>query len=161
MFSWIMQIDVNESPDVHLGFHDWIRLYKEGHDLKHYGNCSTAPNGYSPHSGATWRDCYGWIATGVYRLKVINHPKYGKCILINEGGECSSRVPNKNHGGKRILTELLIHAGGTGQNKQWRGSGGCITLAKHSFKQMMEDLSVGEVGTLIITDNRRGMLNGN
>ena len=133
-----------------LGFWDNGVLYIDEESMLSF-SCSVCPNPYKPtNSSITWEKAYGWIDSRSLAGQVITHPKFGKCILINKGEAVPSRTPNPNHKGLYILTEVFFHAGGTGKNKLWRGSGGCITAPVDTFNTVMNSLPLNSVVEIII-----------
>ncbi len=60
-----------------------------------------------------------------------------------------SLVPNPNHGGKLIITYVLIHKGGL----TWDWSHGCITILDKDFDKFISYFEVGEVTEVTL---RRG-----
>lgn len=145
----------NTTPDTE-GWGDFVTLSENGRVLF---TCigSTCPNPSSPSTKLIWRSSYGWISAGLYSVETIDHPKYGRCVLVNGGGQVKSRIPNINHNGKKILTEILIHVGNRGSiNPQWRGSAGCPTIPPLQWENFIEALPDGK-GLLYIKD---GALNG-
>jgi hypothetical protein len=135
---------------------DKIAVFTNTAGLLYHENCSAAPNPFRPSTPwKKWYQCYGWIGAGSYEYEVVNWSKWGKAILINDGGPVASRIPNVNHYGKKILTEIFIHPG---WSRWWRGSAGCITIPKHSQKwQLFIDcFDVGERGTVGILSPKIG-----
>ena len=57
-----------------------------------------------------------------------------------------SLVPNPNHGGKNIITYVLIHKGGY----TWDWSHGCITILDKDFDKFIGFFDVGEVAEVTL-----------
>jgi len=118
------------TPDKHhLGYHDVADVY-DGLKKIYSCPCRTGPNPYHPHTREPWQDVYAMILCGRFRYNVVaSHYRFGKCLLLNEGGEISTINPNNNHGGKHIAKEIFVHCGGLRSiNPKWPGSKGCITI---------------------------------
>ena len=148
-------LSVPETPNadgvVGLGFHDKV-VVLDGTTQLFHSAASGCPNCWSPHSGEWWEKCYGWAGPGTYGYECVEHGKFGKCILINGGSPIMARNRNPNHGGKRILAQVFCHPGGTGNNKEWRGSGGCPTLPAQLYLSFIECFAVGERGSFGFAD---------
>lgn len=113
--------------------------------------CSTCPNPYNPKTKKRWYDYYGWIALGEYTWDFYKSDKYGDSLVINQGREVASRIPNWRHNDRKILTEVLIHVGGFNcKNPLWRGSAGCITLHRTAWRKFIKLFGPGASGKLII-----------
>jgi hypothetical protein len=56
---------------------------------------------------------------------IANHQKFGRCILLNNGGKIPSLTPNSEHDGEYWCKEIFIHKG---YAEMWEGSLGCITV---------------------------------
>lgn len=147
-------IRVSSTPDhPEYGYGDHFEIINDHQKIISGGHCSTCPNPFSPTTKKPYTERYGWIQLGTYSLLCINHSKYGKCFLVNGGGEVPGRYPNSNHNGKFILTEILIHTGGFGsKNPKWRGSAGCITIKPDEYEKTMNFFDYGEKVTLIIRE---------
>jgi len=105
----------------------WMAIV-DGH-LRAAGPCRTFPNHRAPKSkgGGLWSAHYGCLALGEYDGRVVNHRKYGKCVLLNRGGRCASETPNPRHNGALYLAEVFIHSWHT---ETWPGSAGCPTVPR-------------------------------
>ncbi len=57
-----------------------------------------------------------------------------------------SLVPNKNHGGQKIIKYVLIHKGGT----TWDWSHGCITILGQHFDRFISFFKIGETSLIIL-----------
>ena len=134
-----------------LGYGDYVQVDEDGKNL--WGShASCCPNPYKVNGQGKpipWKLLYDWIAYGEYKWECVDHYKYGKCLLINGGGEVASRNPIKNANGT-IFTEVFVHSGGMGKNPNWRGSAGCITLSPDLWPDFIELFKVGEKGKLIV-----------
>jgi hypothetical protein len=143
---------VNSTPErPALGYGDYVIV--ESLEALHFGShASTCPNPYKLNDHGTakpWKLCFDWIADGEYTWQCIQHDKYGKCLLINNGKEVASRNPVKNKDGS-IFTEVFVHSGGTGKNPDWRGSAGCLTLPPDYWPEFIACFELGETGKLIV-----------
>ncbi len=133
-------VKVQSSPDTITGFHDTVKI--EGVEKEY--PCSASPNG--EFAGEHWSKRYGWIGDGSWVCKVVKHPKYGKCILVNNGYYVPSVVPNVNHNNEMVMNSILFHeANKGGNNPEWRGSAGCLTMHRELFKIFMNNFRVGEL----------------
>lgn len=110
----------------------------------------TWPNPFKPQNGRSFDLYYGAIALGMYDGECIGHDKYGKCILINGGGEVAALYPNPNHGFKHILTEVFIHRP---YDDNWPGSAGCPTIEKKSVESFFSLFRLGEKVKIQICGN--------
>lgn len=142
--------------DPETGYQDDLELIGEHGKVKARFKCSACPNPYKPSDPKIrWGDYYGWLAPGTYTWRVYHSQKYGKCLLLNGGGECKSRVPNWRHGDRPILKQVLVHAGGHKcQNPEWRGSAGCVTLHRNWWGHFINHFKDKDKGTLEIIDAR-------
>ena len=140
----------SESNPAESGYRDRIAVI-DIDGIVYHDACSACPNPHRPwpHTHVLWPECYGWLAPGKYGWRCIRHWKRGKCLLVNEGGECPSRNANPNHGGRFILTEIFIHRGWT---MSWRGSAGCVTIPPATWRPFIDCFSVGDAGELAIVD---------
>ena len=84
---------VNSTPErPALGYGDYV-IVESDEALLFGSHASTCPNPYrlNDHGSAVlWKVIYDWIAEGEYQWQCIQHDKYGKCLLINGGGEVGS-----------------------------------------------------------------------
>jgi hypothetical protein len=148
---YVITIDSNSTP-FSKGWSDPVKM-TVGDKIVFSGMGSTCPNPVRPSSGASWKKSYGWIKEGIYNVETVNHGKYGRCVIINNGGACLARFPNVNHKGNSILTEVFIHEGGRGsRNPLWRGSAGCPTIMPLFWEKFTKMLPDGN-GVLIIRDS--------
>ena len=148
--NYVVTIESHSTPDSS-GWSDFVTIERGG-KLLFSGIGSTCPNPIQYSTRFNWRDAYGWISAGVYEISTIDHYKYGRCCLVNNGGKVDARYPNVNHGGERILTEVLIHAGNrNSKNKEWRGSAGCPTIHPLYWDKFSDALPIGK-GILVIRD---------
>lgn len=131
-----------DNPEVGYGDH-WEYYINGVYESGGHGSC--CPNPYKPSTGDPWQECYGWLDNGKYEAQVVDHHKYGKCLVLREGKACASRTPNPNHNGKHILTEIMVHSGGWHcKNPNWRGSAGCITIKPDEWVDLTDLWEVGE-----------------
>ena len=145
---------VNSRPDhPEFGYGDYVQIL-EKKNIIFGSHASTCPNPFlAIDKNIKWRALYGWIASSVYEYKCIEHHRFGKCLIINNGGEVASRTPNPNHDGKYILTEMFVHIGAfMSQNQEWRGSRGCLTLHPNDYINFISNFDVGDSGILIVED---------
>ena len=120
-----------------------------------HDSCSCCPNPYKVENDEKmyWRDYYGWVAPGTYSGQCVENDRFGKCILINGGGEIPSRIPNPNHNGALIITEVFIHHGYPyTADPLWRGSAGCFTMFPEVFDKFIAIFSIGEIVKIQVID---------
>ena len=147
-----IEIIVYSRPDKpELGYGDSVSV-TEGDVAIYGGHCSSCPNPFRPSDMMPWEAAYGWIAPGRYPYQYCDSAKYGPCLILAKGGPVASRAPNPNHDGAKVLTEILIHSGGTGKNPRWRGSAGCITVPPAEWAGFMEHFEPGDTGTVWVHD---------
>lgn len=136
-----------------LGYGDTVTITEQSVEIWR-DKGSTCPNPYKINSQnlpVPWSLLYGWVAPCQTTIECIDHYKYGKCLLINGGKELKSRVPNPNHGGRLVLSELFVHSGAFKSiNKNWRASRGCLTMHPDVWTKFIVLFEVGETGILII-----------
>lgn len=148
---YIVTIEANTNPDSS-GWGDFVTLENDRGELLFSGIGSTCPNSIQAGTGFNWRDTYGWIDKGVYKIRTMDHYKYGRCCIVEDGGVVSARFPNVNHNGRNILTEVFIHAGNRkSSNPEWRASAGCPTIHPKYWEKFVQYLPSGS-GLLIIKD---------
>ncbi len=127
-------------------------------DVVYLNAGSTYPNPYVPgHPERLAPDYYGQVSQGMYSYRVIYDPQRGgKSLLIEEGRAVSSDWPNSNHGGKMIVTEVMVHRGYPDSSPGldgWRGSAGCLTVKPSMYNEVLysnDYLPVGKTGKLQI-----------
>jgi len=86
---------------------------------------------------------------GYYGAFMSAHPKFGRCILVNEGKELPSLQPSSAQDGARYsldnkyfkCEEIFVHHGYTGS---WEGSAGCVTIPPDSQDIFFSYFSEGE-----------------
>lgn len=142
---------LSKPDDPELGYHDYITVDDEK-TLGIWGShASCCPNPYKVNGQGKpipWKLLYDWIAYGEYKWECVDHYKYGKCLLINGGGEVASRNPVKNKDGS-TFKGVFVHTGAfKSKNPKWRGSQGCITIPPDQWTGFMELFTVGEKGEL-------------
>jgi hypothetical protein len=117
-------------------------------ELLYHGPASCCPNPRQPliKGGKRWALVYAWIAPGLYWYECIEHPKRGRCLLLNGGGVVATRNYNVKHAG-RYMTECMVHCG---WSKTWRGSAGCITVPPSGWSTFIENFAVGDVNTIFV-----------
>jgi hypothetical protein len=140
----ILEITRQSSPtSPERGYADTMIVY-EGTDPLVIFPCSSCPNPFKPSTLDPWQNVYALLDYGEMTGECVQHEKYGKCILINNGGEVKTINNNINQDGKRIAKEVFIHAGGGKDKAEWRGSSGCITLNPVEFAALMSVFDVGD-----------------
>jgi len=112
------------SPDSQTAYGDTARIEDNGTVL-YECPCSTNPNPTRPSDGVEWELAYAQVAPGSYEGLFTSNPKFGLCILVNNGDKVPTTNPNENHDGEHYATEVFIHKG---QNSDWRGSKACFTI---------------------------------
>jgi len=134
-------------PDVP-GYPDLV-IVKVAGNQKFACPASACPNPRRPlvKGGAAWVDAYGFLSAGRFRFECVTHWKYGKCLLLNDGGELPARYPNINHGGQRIISQVFVHKGFT---STWRGSAGCITVHPSFWTNFQSFFEDGDTGNLFV-----------
>lgn len=150
-------ITVKSAPDrPQFGYEDFLE-YKIDGELQWSGHCSTCPNPFVPTKpNIKWDKYYPWIAPGRYTFHCVKSKKYGKCLVVNHGGNVASRVPNHRHSNRHIMRECLIHLGGHKcKNPDWRGSAGCITLHKNQWFDFIRLFKIGHHGILEVADQAK------
>lgn len=145
----LYSLSTPDNPE--FGYGDYVDVREDG--LVLWGShASCCPNPYKLNGQGhpiPWKLVYDWIDYQKAEFECIEHYKYGKCLLINKGGEVKSRNPIRNNNGS-IFTEVFVHSGGMGKNPNWRGSAGCITIAPDLWPEFMELFKVGEKGKLVV-----------
>ena len=130
-----------------LGYNDRGSLFITG---EHYpiwhGPVSGVPNPNKPGR------LYGQLAFTTdkpYRSRFLqDHPKFGRCLLINEGKELPSQTINSKHDFKHIISEVFVHHG---ESALWRGSAGCITIQPDIAEAFFCLFISGEIVDIAIT----------
>jgi len=77
-----------------------------------------------------------------------NHPKFGRCILLNEGGVLPSRQPDSEHAGQYWCKSIFIHHGQT----NWEGSAGCMTVPPDDAFVFFSYFTEGEIVRIELFD---------
>ena len=143
----LFSLSTPDNPEY--GYGDYITVAEDKETI--WGShASCCPNPYKINGQGLpipWKLIYDWIDFQECEWECVDHYKYGKCLLINNGGEVKSRNPVKNKDGS-TFTEVFIHSGGTGKNPNWRGSAGCITLGPDLWPEFMELFTLCEKGEL-------------
>ena len=80
---------------------------------------------------------------------ISNHPKYGRCILMNEGNQLPSIQPSSAHDGAFYCTEIFIHRGFAAD---WEGSAGCLTIPPDDVFDFFSFFIEGEIIRLELFD---------
>ncbi len=136
-----------------LGFGDMLYLYNE-ENLKFACECSCCPNPYKPSNPKIkWNQFSGFIDFGEYSFVCREHPEFGKCLLINNGGKVNSRSYNPNKKAYH-MTGVYLHEANIGyKNPLWRGSRGCITVHRNLYFAFMSNFYISEIGVLKVVKN--------
>ena len=92
-----------------IGYNDPASVIDEDGFISQHYAASCCPNEYSPKSGNSWQKEYAWLAPIEYFFECIEHDKYGKCILVNNGKQCETRNYNINHDNLKIATGIFVH----------------------------------------------------
>jgi hypothetical protein len=132
------------TPSDILPYMDMVQILSPEGNLLFECACSTWCNRVDPNNGHPWDMSYsGGLALGIYPAKCIEHKeRFGKCLIVNNGRECYSILPNHNHGMKHILTEIFVHKGET---VSWRGSAGCCTIHPDYWVQFINNFELDEI----------------
>lgn len=142
-----------------VGYGDIVRIYNED-ELVFECPSSTCPNPYQPKTKKRWQDVYTMICCGMYTYTTTFRKQWGMCLAVNDGLEVPAIMPNSNHGGKSIATQIFAHPGGIGSyDGLWRGSAGCLTLPPKSVTPFFSFFKDGMKGAIIITDNENFTMN--
>ena len=129
------------------GFNDHFAVLDNGVELLS-GRISTEPNPFRPKDKSPWYDVYARIAEGTYKYQCIpDHHKFGRCLLINDGGDVTTLNPNSNRDGGYVGSQIFIH---TGWSETWRGSKGCLTIPPSNAIPFFICFDDNEVGKLTI-----------
>ena len=142
-------LEVRSSPSKP-GYNDTMIVIRDNH-LRFACDCSGGPNHRQPRrtGGGPWFEMYGRIDRGIWPYECIEHPNYGKCLLINRADKVASRVANPNHNGNYYLTEIFVHSG---YSDTWRGSAGCPVIHPADWDSFMRYFEVGEKGNFSVED---------
>lgn len=107
-----------------------------------------------------WDSTYGKLACGEYRGKIIQHIKYGKCILIRDGAALPSIIPRRKYNWLFQMKEIFIHPSNkdtlAGDPIDWRGSSGCVTVRKSQYADFIDNFKLGETVIIIIRQDGNG-----
>lgn len=138
---------IRKSTPEQQGYPDSIALLEDGKE-NYLGQCGSCPNPFQPSTEKPWNDVYACLAEQEAKAKCIVHPKFKKCLIINEGGACQTLNPNYNRPlAKYVAYEIFVHCGDT---DTWRGSKGCITIPPKDWLLFLKKIYVGEEFKLII-----------
>lgn len=169
--------------DPMFGYGDTVRVFI-GTELVGQYEGSSCPNGfkvleekelpqYNPHViirnakienaiyqyVVMWDSIYGKIDLGEYEGQVVLHKKYGKCILIHNGEAIKSIIPRRKYNWQFQMKEIFIHCGNkdtlSGDNIDWRGSAGCITIRKSQWQSFIKNFKDGEKVNVIVRQDGR------
>ena len=117
--------------------------------------CSATPDAYeiddtkTDKRGKPWDQVFGWVACGSYPYAVIDSPKHGKCISINNGGQVPTRNPDYTNGGAMYATAVEVHCG---FSAHWQGSRACITVHPDHWAEFISQFELGDTGTITIQE---------
>lgn len=138
-----------------IGYGDYVEVY----DDKKYlfgSHASTCPNPYRAQDKERikhWRELYALLAPCETTFECVDHPKFGKCLIVNNGERLKTLNANRNHMNEYYATEIFAHCGGLNSfNKNWRGSRGCFTIHMEYWCNFIDCFVVGEKGILILKD---------
>ena len=113
--------------------------------------CSTCPNPYRPTDNKPWDMVYGIVAPGQYKAVCTTNDKFGKCLIMNDGGEMLALLPDSNDKGRFIISEVFVHRGGQlSTDPNWRGSKGCFTLHPDTFDAFIGNFEIDEVLDVVL-----------
>lgn len=131
----------NSLPEEH-GFLDRLYLFECEMQLLSEP-CRTTPNWRTPWllGGRPWHMAYGVLAEVQCGATVVEHKRFGKCLLLNDGKDLPAVYPNPRRGGKKIIGQLFIHSA---QSNDWPGSAGCVTMQPVIYQRFIETLRVNE-----------------
>jgi hypothetical protein len=136
---------VSQSVPDRLGYNDKVTVTDENQTILFHGPCSVCPNPFKvvkddngvPIDHIPYEQAYGWLDAQTIMGECVLHQGhefngqgYGKCLLLNDGGPCKSRIPDVNNDNKYIVRSVFCHHG---ESELWRGSAGCATLAPSLF----------------------------
>ncbi|MDD5394947.1 MAG: hypothetical protein PHE17_18165 [Thiothrix sp.] len=116
--------------------------------------CSTWPNPTRPADGVPYYAAYAGVELGQYAARCVQHPEYGKCLLLNNGETLPSVWPNSNHEWQFILNGVYFHPGGLHSSPEWRGSRGCFTAPADAHARAMSAVELLEDVTVIVRGTR-------
>ena len=137
-----------ENPAI--GYGDHWQLVENGNTIAG-GHCSTCPNPYRPSDRTTWQKAYALVDVGEYTFLCNDHPHFGKCLFINDGGKVPTVNPNTNHEGQYYATGIFVHYSRINTyNNKWRGSAGCFTHSREEWQSFIDNFKIGERGKLIL-----------
>jgi hypothetical protein len=133
------------------GYGDHVQVLDENDCMVFADHCSTCPNAFKimpDGSRLKYTAAYGMLAEGIYDFRCIgDHPKYGKCLLIDDGGNVPSCIPDVRHDGQMIMDGVFVH---TGESAEWRGSAGCLTISPVVADNFFSCFTDGETGKITI-----------
>lgn len=143
---------IRRSAPESVGYKDTVSVYDRTELISRFDG-SACPNGFRSTDNAPWKKVYAMVSLGVYRGNVVlKHPKYDKCILLENGGPLPTVNDNIKHDGKRIATEIFIHCG---FSDTWRGSMACLTICPVQWESFIRLFVPGEDVTVAITNEER------
>jgi hypothetical protein len=135
------------------GYSDLAQVLDEQENVIYSCPCRTHPNAFRPSDHARWQDCYADLAPGKLHFECIQHEEYGKCFLLNGGGEVSTLYPDSNNGGRYFAKGCFVHPGGLkSANPNWPGSKGCITIPQANIETYMSYFDLGATGALLLSN---------
>jgi hypothetical protein len=147
-------IDSVATPDMP-PYRDHYLVLDDLDNIIQAGPCSATPDAYKidhaqPDShGLPWDQCFGWCAPGSYPYTVIDSPKHGKCISINNGAQVVTRNPNATHNGAHYAEAVEMHCG---YSATWQGSMACITIPPVGWDAFIGLFEIGDTGTYTIRE---------
>jgi hypothetical protein len=142
----IIHVKSSSTPD-QAGYQDKGAVFSDGGDLLWHGAMSCCPNPHTPINQCPWQKEYGWLACGEYDWQCIDSPRHGKCLLLGGGGELPARMPNFNHNGRMVVTEIMVHKG---FSDTWRGSAACLTVSPNLWPGFIDFFKIDDKGKIVI-----------
>lgn len=141
-------IDSCAMPDLD-GYRDVITVCNGA--LLYHGAGSACPNPRRPvlAGGAPWWQAYGFVDAQECQYRCVLHKRYGKCLILNDGGRLWARNYNPKHGAW-YLEGIFVHSG---QTATWRGSAGCPTLPPGDpWERFISCFERDQIGRVVIRD---------
>jgi hypothetical protein len=119
-------------------------------------NFGTNPNPVNPKTGLTWEVSYAQLAPGIYDYRCLDHRKFGKCLMLNDGGKCDTTRPNPNPEspcrGTYFAEAVFIHRGFRSGEQSWRGSAACMTVDPDEWAAFVGHFKFGDKGKFQLID---------
>jgi hypothetical protein len=129
-----------------------FKVYDDNKIVDTFNYCNTDPSiRYQDKSGILYEGTYGFIC--------FNSPKRGPVLLlflseylnqVNTMADIDenmmilpSLIPNPNHAGRKEMSDILVHKGGT---SEWDWSAGCMTIFGLDWQKFINLFTIGEKG---------------